>query len=350
MGAIPHAVGACSCDGARMRGALWLQAAIMFLVVPGRAQAVANWLEVRGTCDADVELLARRIEEEVAGARPPELSLTLEFEASAVVRGQLSLMDGLQRVGEKHVQADSCEAALELMTAIAALALSSFALPAEAEPEEAALDQSDAAPGSRCRSDESACGLASASVHAQASLVQTHAVARAADDTALVRSSRKRHWHLLASAGVSLGAGTPTTLLVAGGGAALLGPGEVRLLGRYGAPSTEERVDAAARRVRRDFGAAALDYCYGLDRERWISMCAGGEVMTRRSEVVSTTAQGERSVHTQRHSTVGPSAAVILALREVVMQPQLELSTVAAVWGASPSFGFRAAVGGSLPF
>jgi hypothetical protein len=305
----------------------------MLVALPGRARAAVDWLTFRGTCAVDREQLAQRIEREVAGARSAGLSLVLELYAGTPVRGQLALRQGTRDLGTKQVEAASCAAALEVLVAIGALALSSFPAP-DAEPSGATPAAASIVPTS--------------TVAALPQAQRTFARQDQAGDPAR-RAPGAPSWRVLAGAGVALGASSPTTLLVTGGAAVSLGPGELRLLGRYGVPATAEEVEASARSVRHDFGAAAMDYCYGLDRARWLSLCGGLELVTRRERRVESGAQG-RVESTRRAPLLGPSAGLLLVLRRVAAQPQLELAALVPVWGAPPGFGFRASLGGGLPF
>lgn len=306
--------------------------AIFLSVLPWPARATAEWLVLEGSCDASADAIARRIEGELAGVRPEALSLAIELAAGTPVRGNLHVLANARVVGEKQVEARTCEEALYLLSAIAALALSSFPAP-EAAQHTAAEER--APPNGGPASDS------------PPSPSRTSRAMRLGGDAAA--RSRAGRWRALATAGISLGAGAPTTLLVAGGAGATLGPGELRLVGRYGAPSSTEDVETVSLSTRRDFGSAALDYCYGLDAARRLSLCAGWEVLTRR-ERRAVEGMAGRVEQTRRQPLFGPVLGLALVLRRVVAQPQLELSALVPVWGAPPSFGFRAALGGGLPF
>ncbi|HEX6239619.1 MAG TPA: hypothetical protein VFZ61_01950 [Polyangiales bacterium] len=316
---------------------------VLLLAAPHRAQASVNWLTVRGSCEADVDQLARRIELELAGQRPTALALVLELDAGAPVRGRLWLTEGTRVVGERRVEARSCEATLDLLTAIGALALSAW-LPSE--PPLQGAEGSKAAP----QLEPPRVAEPHEPAVARVRLPREDTAARRDGDPA-VRASQLERWRLLATGGVALEPGAPVGMLVTGGAALSWGPGELRLLGRYGLPATTEDIEAGARSVRRsDFGSAAVDYCYGLDRRRWLSLCAGLELLTRRERVVAESARQGREEATRRAPLLGPGAGLLLVLRQVVMQPQLELSALVPVWGAPPGFGFRASLGGGLPF
>jgi hypothetical protein len=157
-------------------------------------------------------------------------------------------------------------------------------------------------------------------------------------------------WRLLAGLGVDLGTLARPTLLVAGGAALALGRAELRAIGRYGVPSTTEEASVDLERLRVDFGAAALDACWSLDRAGWLSACGGLELSLTRSVRTREAPEEPPSRSKRVEPAFGPLAGLMLVLREVPGQPQLELSAQLPLAGKAPVPGFRAALGGGMLF
>lgn len=306
---------------------------LLLLVAFGRVRAEAPWLTVesQGSCTCRAEQLAQRIEKEVAGVRPNALGVVVEIESGVPVRAHVKLSAEAQPLGETQVEASSCDEALAAVTAIAALALSAFP-----QPESTAARRARVTPRA-----------APLEVAASPRLAEAAAFRR---DESLRDRGASRRWRVLAAAGVAAGGSVRATVLVLGGAAWELGRGELRLLGRYGVPATDERVEARSTSLRSDFGAASIDYCVGLDRAHWLSLCGGLELLSKRTQVVEQSAEAGRTASTQQSLLFGPSAGLSFVLRNVVGQPQLELSALVPVVGASPLPGFRAALGGGVPF
>jgi hypothetical protein len=320
-------------------GTLLTAFSLLLLTAPGRARADVAWLtlQAHGSCSAHVEQLAQRIEHELAGVRPDALSVTVEIDEGMPVRARVRLLADAQPLGETQVEASSCDQALTAVTSIAALALSAFPLsePAPAQPAPTTARPAPVAATARAARVEATPFQRDGELH---------------DESRTRRDAVSPRWRVLAAAGVATGAGVRSTLLVVGGLARGLGRGELRLLGRYGVPASDEQIEARHTRVRSDFGAAAVDYCLGLDRARWLSLCAGLELLSKR---VQTLEQGREQGHvesTQRNLVFGPSAGLTFVLRDVVAQPQLELAALLPLVGAAPVPGFRAALGGGVPF
>jgi hypothetical protein len=151
-------------------------------------------------------------------------------------------------------------------------------------------------------------------------------------------------------AGVDLGSMARATPIVTGGTARSFGRVELRLLGRYGLPSSETEVEADVRSRRSEYGAALLDTCLGIDPQSWLSACAGLELRLRHMQRVLQPGGGSRMESSRLEASFGPSAALLLVLRSVVGQPQLELAAQLPVVGAPSALAFRAAAGGGVPF
>jgi len=135
--------------------------------------------------------------------------------------------------------------------------------------------------------------------------------------------------------------------------AARLAQGQLRALAWYGVPSVREVVLDSFERVRADFAALGFDYCHGLDAGRWLSTCAGLELVLRRYSEITQPVDRER---TQRERfELGTSALLGLALayRSGLVQPEFDLSTQLPLLGAAagaPPLGVRASFSAAVQF
>jgi hypothetical protein len=317
--------------------ARWLGLAALLLLLPRMARADEPWLVVRAGpwCSGQSEALAARIGAAIAGARNDALNVVVSFEPGPPARAVVQLMLGARLLGSKTLEVSSCDEALDAVAAVASLALSSLA-DAQSAPAETAL-----------------AGVETKEITAPARESASTAHVRRIDaGPAPGPNARVHRWRLLAGLGIDLGTLARPTPLVAGGAALALGRAELRAIGRYGVPSTTEEASVELERLRADFGAAALDACWGLDRARWLSACGGLELSLTRS-VQTRQVPGQPPSRAKRvEPAFGPLAGLLLVLRDVPGQPQLELSAQLPLAGAgkAPAPGFRAALGGGLLF
>lgn len=317
------------------RLACWLGLAAL-LLLPRPARAGEPWLVVRAGswCSGQSQALAARIGAAIAGARNDALNVAVSLEPGPPAHAVVQLMLGARLLGSKTLEVNSCDEALDAVAAVVALALSS---PADARPPEttAALRMDETQPETAITRP--------ARAHERAAHVRRI-------DAGAVPESRVRGVRLLAGLGVDLGMLARPTLLVAGGAALALGRAELRAVGRYGVPSTTEEANVELERMRVDFGAAALDACWGLDRAGWLSACGGVELSLTRSVHTRELPGEPRSRAKRVEPGFGPLAGLMLVLRDVPGQPQLELSAQLPLAGRAPAPGFRAALGGGLLF
>jgi hypothetical protein len=315
------------------------------LLLAHTARSDAPWLTVRGGADCSVrgEDLAARVSAAVAGTRNPLLRADVDLTGPGPITAFVRLREGSRVLGSKTLALRSCDEARDAVVAVLALALSSVRAesPRETEQPSAAVEpaESRAAP---------VPPLEAAPVPARAERAHPEAVPRPDDSAGDPR--RARSVRLLATFGLDVGTLTHPTLLVAGGTALALGRAELRAIGRYGVPSTTEEQDVDLERLRVDFGAAALDACWGLDRARWLSACGGVELSLVRSVHTRQAAGQVNGEDVRVAAAFGPLAGLSLVLRDVPGQPQLELSAQLPLAGRAPAPGFRAALGGGLLF
>jgi hypothetical protein len=312
--------------------ACWLGLAALLLLARS-ARADEPWLLVRGGpwCAGQSEALAARISHAIAGARNAALHVEVSLEQGTPARALVRVMLGSRLLGSKTLEVSSCDEALDAVAAVVALALSSLADAQPAPAETAVAGEKEVTEPAR----------------APASTLHSR---RIDAGPAPGPHARVRGWRLLAGLGVDLGTLARPTLLVAGGAALALGRTELRAIGRYGVPSTTEEASVDLERQRIDFGAAALDACWGLDRAGWLSACGGLELSLTRS-VHTRESPGEPPSRAKRvEPAFGPLAGLLLVLREVPGQPQLELSAQLPLAGRAPAPGFRAALGGGMLF
>jgi hypothetical protein len=300
------------------------------------ARAEADWLETRvhGECSPAPDELAERIARAVAGGRNPSLRLELELERDSQphARARLRLWRDMRQMGEKQLEAASCAELLEGVVAVAALALSSERSE-EAEPAPTGEPNTPLTP-----------------------TVQTPPRSARATNVRpdrrpqLAAPEQAGQWRVWLAAGLDLASTAQVTPLVSAGTARSFGRVELRLLGRYGLPSTETEVEADLRSLRSEYGAALLDTCLGIDRRSWLSACAGLELRLRHVRRVLQSEGGSRTESSRLEASFGPSAALSLVLRSVAAQPQLELAAQLPLVGAPSALAFRAAVGAGVPF
>jgi hypothetical protein len=311
------------------------------LLLPRPARADVPWLSFRGSagCSVERDELASRILEAVAGARDPALAVQVDVADGPDTLATVQLVLGSRVLGVKQLEAPTCDEALDAIVAVVALALSS-----------SAQEQAHAPP------DEPARATAVAT-WAEAPIEQNSGPAdgrarssrvdgEAADET----KSKAPSWRVLAGIGVDTGTLAQPTAVVGGGAALTLARAELRAMGRYGVPSTREELSVTFESVRTDFGAATLDCCWGLDRARWVSACAGLELSLKRSARVELAAGEPRVEKKTNQPTFGPVAGLAFVLRDVLAQPHLELSAQLPVLGKAPALGFRASLGGGVMF
>jgi hypothetical protein len=317
---------------------------VLWLVASARAEP--GWLRVNteGPCRVAEAGLEARIERAVAGPRNSALQVEVELDrldadaraGSEPTRARVRLWLGGRAAGDKRLEADSCEEALDAVVAVAALALSTTA---------ANLEHVQASTPTRAPlaalATRRAPGSAPAATTAGVRVDQARPAATATDAAP---------WRIWLGAGIDAGSLAQPTALVTGGAARALQRAELRLLGRYGVRVTDEQSEADFQSVRSEYGAAALDACLGLDRRRWLSFCAGLELRLKRVQRTSGVAGAPHAESSRLEPSLGPGAALALVLRSVIAQPQLELSAQVPVLGAPSTLAFRAALGGGMPF
>ena len=310
---------------------------LALLLLSHEARATEGWLTFTGSasCSASPEELASRILELAIGSHDPKLRVEIDMlDGTEDTAAMIRLTLGSRRIGSKKLVAATCEEALDAALAVVALALSSE--PRATGTAEAAAPVTAPASGA-ADTTSPAAGLPEGDRSVEPG------EPRPGTDT----------WRLLFAGGVEHGTLAEPTVVVGAGAAASIGRGELRAIGWYGLPSSREEVSAVFESTRSDFAAAALDYCGGIDRERWLGLCGGLEAgLTRLSRV----RQAPNQPRTEQED-IGPSLGVVmglsLAYRDSPLMPRLDLSARLPLVGRlaeAPAVGFRAALGAGMPF
>jgi hypothetical protein len=376
------------------------------LVLSGPAAGADRWLtfERSARCSTRLEALAARISSALAGVRNPGLTVEVEMvDARHGTTARMRLARGGRELGAKHIEATSCEEALDAVVAIAALALGSEAPlgapaaglssdetapratalraperaaagrlspPPEAAPSAggAASDGGVAWGGASSSDSARSRGFASSSddahsrgfasspgLAASPNVATLEAVDRGTELTERESSASSWRWRWLLGAGIDRGALAAPTATLGVGMAAGSGRDELRGMLEYGLPSSDERGETGAgyARSRADFLGASVRYCRGLDADAWLSLCAGSEARVTRSSRFETGVDQPRS----ERGTLEPVALAVggasLVYRPATWQPRFDVSALLPVLGdaaGTAAFGARAAVGASLPF
>jgi hypothetical protein len=163
---------------------------------------------------------------------------------------------------------------------------------------------------------------------------------------------RPLEFRFVGAAGVDVGTlAEPTAVLGAGTRAGGVW-GELRGFAWYGLPSTREEVSVTTERTRADFLALTLDYCHGLDRARWLGLCAGVETSLSRTWRLRQAAEQAAREEERLEPTFGPLLSAAFAYRAARWVPELDVSLRLPMPEASglSKPRFRAAIGAALPF
>lgn len=326
-------------------------ALVLFMTTAARADN--SWLEVRTDAACPAEHLADQIAERIVGERNAELSVRVDLrrEAGATVAA-LDIVRGSETLGERTLRAPTCEEALAAVAAVVALAVShppglptrateraeQSSLPAPAAAVATPLPEGELAPPAR----PSARSLLAAPPSRKASF----------ERDASARQPELREVRFVGAAGVDVGTLTEPGPVLGVGARAGAGWGELRGVAWYGLPSTREEVSVVTERTRVDFLALSLDYCHGLDKERWLGLCAGLETSLRRTLRREQAGDEPAREEARLEPTCGPLLSAAFAYRSARWVPELDVSMRLPLLEATGSarFGFRAAIGVALPF
>jgi hypothetical protein len=327
----------------RFPAAAWAAALGLVLALAGDAGAVDPWLSVRGrgTCTSSAELLGSRIASARIGRPAPGLRAEVQLDGGAAVSATVRLLAGSRRIGSKRLVAQSCEELRDAVVAVLALALSSEQGELHPAVEDVPVATQPKQPTSCCSS-----GAPAASEPPSLGGVADSALASAR--TPLLRATR-----LSLAVGVDMGSLAESTAVLRVAVAARLRSGELRVAAWYGLPFVREQATDHFESVRADFAALGLDYCHGIDAERWLSACAGLELGLRRTSELRQAPDRERFERERVELEAGAVLGLALAYRAAWLQPQLDLSVqrplVGGLAGAAP-LGLRATFGAALPF
>jgi hypothetical protein len=127
--------------------------------------------------------------------------------------------------------------------------------------------------------------------------------------------------------GVDEGTAGETGMSLIGSFSHRIGPGEGRFTGSFVQPFVSSNVETydttpTAKEVFDEVQytvVTGVDYCYGLDRGRWISACGGLEL-----GLINTLHEGEESFSpTKWHVGFGPTFGALFVLRRGLFQPEL---------------------------
>jgi hypothetical protein len=316
-----------------------VRAAACWAVLGGTSDvgAAEPWLRFSGSerCSVSPEVLASRIREATLGTPNPELGVEVTISGGVRTTARVRLTLGSLSIGMKELEARTCDEMLDAITTVVALALSSGE-EASVVPPVPAARRADTGLGDVGLPEHTPAPALPADVAAPGELGQG-----------------TRGWRVLLGVGADRGSLSEATLVVRAGAAARLGGGELRALASYGVPSVREEVADVLRRVRADFGAVALDYCHGLDAERWVSACGGLELVLRRYSRVEQAPQELRTLTEQFEPSTSVLAGLAFVYRDATVQPQLDVTAWRSLLGTlaeAPPLGFRAALGAAVQF
>jgi hypothetical protein len=292
------------------------------------------------------------------GTPNPELGVEVTISGGVRISALVRLALGSRSIGSKKLEARTCNEVLDAITTVVALALSSesgaSAVPPVTAPRRAELQRERA----REASDEPRGALPERRGWLE-SVAWPEPARRAPAPPAdeLAAHDQLGHpanrWRVLLGVGADRGSLSEATLVVRAGAAASLGAGELRAVASYGVPSVREEVSDVFRSVRADFGAAALDYCYGLDAQRWVSACAGLELVLRRYWRVEQAPEEQRTEAERFEPSTSVLAGLAFVYRDATVQPQLDVTVQRSLLGTlaeAPPLGFRAALGAAVQF
>jgi hypothetical protein len=318
--------------------------------------AVEPWLRFRGSerCSVPAEALALRIRETTIGTPNPELGVEVTLSRGVRTTARVRLVLGSRTIGTKELEARTCDEMLDAITTVVALALTS-------ESEETTVTGATAPSRTELQregQDERREALAElrGSPESVALPEHTRQAPRPPADALAAHGERgpdASRWRALFGVGADRGSLRDATLVVRAGAAAGLGGGELRAVASYGVPSVREEVSDVLRSVHADFGAVALDYCHGLDAQRWVSACAGLELVLRRYSRVDAAPEEPRIETELFEPSTSLLAGLAFVYRDATVQPQLDVTAQRALLGAladAPPLGFRAALGAAVQF
>jgi hypothetical protein len=336
-----------------------MTAIALVLFMSAAAGADDAWLEVRNSARCPTQHLAERIVERIIGERNGALKAQVELHSEAgAIAAALRISRGAETMGEKLLVAPTCDEALAAVAAVVALALSH---PRESPPRagdriEDSLPPALGPAAARAVSAPLPEAEPSPPARPQARLFPRRAPRRTAsferDVLAPTSEARPLEFRFVGAAGVDVGTlAEPTAVLGAGTRAGGVW-GELRGFAWYGLPSTREEVSVTTERTRADFLALTLDYCHGLDRARWLGLCAGVETSLSRTWRLRQAAEQAAREEERLEPTFGPLLSAAFAYRAARWVPELDVSLRLPMPEASglSKPRFRAAIGAALPF
>lgn len=300
----------------------------------------ASWLIIEGACPANVQEVARQVDQQLIGARPAGIRARIRIANSdAGYQVTLRAMRTRRDLGAKQLVAPNCDEALDAAILVLVIALT------EPEPERAAsraegrLALPRATPAS-----ESPPALALVSPD---TTPERDEPGRADGEGA---TSPARRFGMLF--GIETGTLPRPAPYVGASFAHPVGAWEVWSGLRYGLPAEEESVESnSSEQLRRDFGAIGLSLCRGVGAAWRFSLCAGGEFGAVR--VDRTRREGGVEIDSDEDRVrVAGVATTRLTGRAGRVRPELGFSAAAASLGPGDpaTLSLRLAAGVAMQF
>jgi hypothetical protein len=350
---------------ARLAGAFALA-----LALGGSAGAAEPWLTVDAgaRCSVGREALAARVLDALVGERAAGLSVHVALDAQGgSVAASVRVARGARELGQTRLVAPSCGEAIDAVVAVAALAVGaapsvaprSAPTPRPSSSTSAPASSGEPAPESSSREPApESSSREPASPEPSRETASPEPASPAETDRGATPESTAigRRFRVVFAAGADQGVLSSATAVVGAGAALGLGEqAEWRALLWYGLPASDEREDSGVglEKRRSDFAAASLDYCRRMTAAGWWSLCGGFEARVARLARVEDAPDLARIEREQLAASGAARAGLGVVYRELAWQPRLELGAQVPVVGTSADtgwVGFRASLGGSLPF
>lgn len=362
----------------RRFGALSFAAGSFLACTCGVAQLLAQspWLLVNqsAACAPSTDAFSQKVLALQFGVQDPELSATAHFKDEiAGTRVTLRVLRGLSVVGTKEVSAATCDEAINAAASVLAIALSGSTDPPDrtseapniapsAEPPPS--DEHDAPPPPTKRIQfqlEYDGELPHITDYLIAETPQP-LTTTVRDRMSSAPRTGKEDWRASVLAGVDAGTVNDTAMSLGAALSRRSGHGELRLSGSFVQPfvsSISENYEFArpnlllSREVQYAI-VSGVDYCYGIDRQRWLSACGGIELNASNYLV-----DGGQSASPTRWSVgLGPTLGALFVLRQGLIQPELLARAsvplvgsgrLGAAWGPA-TVALRFSAGASMSF
>jgi hypothetical protein len=339
--------------------ALGAAAGLILLTMGSAARAQqAAWIAIRTApvCQAAAANLERRVADTFIGRRAVGLRATVDIgERGAGYALTVEVRRGPLLVGHSSLVTPSCDEAVDAAVLVLALALGESTGARGESPSDTATRATSAPPAVERRALTTPIAPHLPRAGARRALFPNASAERGADGLGRGTARRPEDGAMRLSFMTGVDAGTlPATTAYVGLGMAWMSAAlELRGAARYGLPKVEETADGARiERARHEFGAVDARGCYGVGTSWRLSSCVGSELGFVRREH----RRAQRGVDSDTDA-VAPRlsgvAAVSVAHTNGLIQPELELSTLAVALGRqehAPWLAMRVGAGLAVQF